>query len=113
MYYRITASEMITLAADLLRRRDRGGCRILAVKFVDKSPRDVDAVGRVDKRHLASINDHIDVVLLGIDLESFANVVLKRLEDVLTALVVCRLCILALSLIILLELVESFNLRLD
>ena len=58
---------------------------------------------------MAAIDDDVDVVLLGISLERLADIVLKRVKDVLLALVVSRLSIFALTLKIFFQRLERIR----
>lgn len=54
---RIAAPELSArLRPGLFGRRHGCGRRILAIKVVNESPRDVDAVGSVNQRYLAAID---------------------------------------------------------
>ena len=88
-------------------------CRILAVEVVDESPSDIQGVGSVNQRHLAAIDDHVDVVGLGINLQRFADVILKRREYLLATSVVSSLSVFSLTLKILLHLIQLVLFRLQ
>src|SRR5260370_9081488 len=76
---------------------------ILAVELVDKNASDVDAVGRINERHLSTIDNHGNIVCLGKYLQGLADFLLQRCKNFLTTLIVGRLSILTFTLKVLLE----------
>src|ERR1043166_10044256 len=84
----------------------RCSCRILAVEVVDESTRDIERVSGINQRHLTTIDDHVDVVRLGINFQRLADVVLKWREDFLATAVVSSLGVFTLALKIFLHLIH-------
>ena len=90
------------------------GCRnrVLTVEVGNKRPRDVDALRRVQQRHLRSVDDYIDAASLGESLEGVSDFSLQRRKQFLAATIVSSLRVLALALNIFFQLLELIDLGL-
>ncbi len=97
----------------LLGRRNGCGRRILAVEVVDERPRDVDAVGRIDDRDLAAIDDYVNSALLGKSFEALLDIVFQGCKNLAAPLGVSSLRILTLALELLIPLLELVDFRLQ
>src|SRR5258707_15007607 len=90
-----------------------GRSRILKVEFANERAGNIHALGNIENRYLTTINDHRDTASPGISIQGLADIVLKRCEQILIALLILRLGIFAFALVILLLLVQRVDPGLD
>src|SRR5213594_2141858 len=93
-------------SAKLLRRRGGGGYWILAVKFIDESLGDVDAVGCINEWNPCTVDYQVNVACFRKCLESSADFFLQRGKEFCATPIVSILRILTFTLNVPLQLVQ-------